>query len=271
MRVKELITEGGEVLPWKQTPAKMEYEQLREWVGHNAIRFINQEFPIWRGVPSDHAEGLYNATTLKRNAANTLNYMNLWLSNHQQWSSYPPRNKSFICTTDEKQAEDYGEKYVVIPQDSAKIGVCPKHDLWYSFWQINSITNPSHMGMDAFMAFTNQLTHLAEMAGNPEHNWDLFTEMLKKVDQKMVRDGIRVGAFRGTGEIGTYFLKFMLTNECETVFEAFELLFNPKQNGFMIEECKNFSIYGNREVWMSGGILLLEEDTWHKIARDFHL
>lgn len=273
MRFKEFLSlaeEGEAIPPWKLKPAKMEYAEIKEWVGHNAIHFIQQDCMIWRGVDSaESVEGLYNGSVMNRRAANTLNYYNLWMNNHAQWAAFPPRAKSFICTTDKQIAEGYGTPYVVIPQDSSNIGICPRHDLWPSFKGIMRIA--SHQGMDTFMIFTAALTHLSGMAGNPEYDWDLFAAMLNKIDGQMITAGIKRGAFKNVKEIAEKFIDFMHSHGLETAYQAFEILLDPKQNNFMMEKASAFDIDGDREVWMTGGVLLLEEETWHKIARDFHL
>ncbi len=61
------------------------------------------------------------------------NLYNLLLSNLPSWDDYPTRNKSHICSTDNKAVSSYGNNtYIVFPKKLTSIGVCSKDDLWAS-------------------------------------------------------------------------------------------------------------------------------------------
>lgn len=60
------------------------------------------------------------------------------------WRGYPPRNRSFICSTSTSYAAQFTSSesgrpptmanvYAVLPKNGAVIGVCPDVDLWWSF------------------------------------------------------------------------------------------------------------------------------------------
>jgi hypothetical protein len=60
------------------------------------------------------------------------------------WKGYPPRNRSFICSTSTSYAAQFASSesggpptmanvYAVLPKNGAVIGVCPDVDLWWSF------------------------------------------------------------------------------------------------------------------------------------------
>ncbi len=71
-----------------------------------------------------------------RTSKNTSNYYTLFMDNNVLWQNYPKRSKSLICTTNFFTADTYGEGniFLVIPLDkTAKFGICPEEDLWYSF------------------------------------------------------------------------------------------------------------------------------------------
>ena len=62
------------------------------------------------------------------------------------WKGYPPRNRSFICTSSTGKALEFTDTfpaldewknnvYAVLPKNGAVIGVCPKSDLWFAFQQ----------------------------------------------------------------------------------------------------------------------------------------
>lgn len=65
-----------------------------------------------------------------RKSKNTSNHYTLLFSNLPSWSKYPKRNRSLIATTNVNWASQYGEPYLILPFDGAKIGVCNHGDMW---------------------------------------------------------------------------------------------------------------------------------------------
>jgi len=66
------------------------------------------------------------------------------------WKGYPPRNRSFICTSSTGKALEFTDTfpaldewknnvYAVLPKNGAVIGVCPKSDLWFAFPTIKKL------------------------------------------------------------------------------------------------------------------------------------
>lgn len=261
MRFKEFLMIEDGVGARHIRPAKMTLDEMVEWVQNNAMGFVSRNIPIYRGVDSkDNVEGLYNGAQLNRKAANTNNYLNLWMSNHNDWSAYPARTKSFICSTDEAYAEDYGTAYMMIPSDSSSIGVCPSHDLWYSFPNINKIV--SHSDMDKFMKLTRFLTSFVSSEESAEHDWDTFAYVLNKLDIEELK---KIAKYKTefTPEYVNLVIEYMEKNQCDTVFEMWENIFSPKK--FKLEKASSFDAPSNHEVWLSGSVLMVHPETWHQI------
>lgn len=270
MRFKEFLQQESGVLAHRQVPAKMSMEDMMEWIENNSMHHIRRGAPIFRGVNTvNSVEGLYNATQMNRHAANTANYYNLWIDNHSDWSAFPKRAKSFICSTDDGKASEYGDVYVVIPQDSSDIGICPRSDIWQSFRAIYKLA--SFNGMDAFMKFTQALKDMANMAGNPERDWDLFAAMLNKIDLEVIKADRPNFRNKTLAEVCDEFTDYMTSTGSETAYQAFEKIFDPKKNDFSIQKASGFSAPIGREVWMSGGILMIEHPTYMKILKEFGL
>ena len=63
----------------------------------------------------------------ERVSQNTNNiYTTLFSDILPSWKDYPPRNKSFICTSDYSTALAFGQpySYVVLPKNGTNIGIC---------------------------------------------------------------------------------------------------------------------------------------------------
>jgi len=97
---------------------------------------------IYRGTPT-HTDYLFGSGEFSkpRTSANTSNYTTLLIDNSPLWNAYPKRSKSYICTTSETMARQYGTKYKVYPYDTANIGIAPNDDFWFSFNRLKEVAN----------------------------------------------------------------------------------------------------------------------------------
>jgi hypothetical protein len=95
-------------------------------------RFIETKTPIYRGLGDIEEEAvLIQRNFGLRRSSSSLNYHNEIINHDPSWKAYPKRE--VICTTSKEMAMDYGNVYLVLPTENAKIGICPKPDIWYSF------------------------------------------------------------------------------------------------------------------------------------------
>ena len=94
----------------------------------------NNSIPIWRG-DSNHKGMLSfgDSNHFTRSSANTANWYALWIDNSRKWSDFPKRTKAYICTNSYGVAEAYTSVHVVIPLNTAHIGVVPASDMWFGF------------------------------------------------------------------------------------------------------------------------------------------
>lgn len=84
-----------------------------------------------------------------RKSANTANYFTLWHDNHPDWSEFPKRSRSFICSNDFDIANNFGDTHLLIPYDDAHIGVVPEEDLF------GAITSPIGEDLSIFNTTIN--------------------------------------------------------------------------------------------------------------------
>lgn len=96
----------------------------------NEIKNNNMTATIFRGIPS--SDKFIHVKDVNRKSANVDNYYTLLFSDIlDSWKNIPKRNKSLICTTDEKYSKQYGSTYYVIPYDNSDIAVAYIDDFWY--------------------------------------------------------------------------------------------------------------------------------------------
>lgn len=109
---------------------------------NQALNAYARGIRIFRGDDdlSAKSSNIYLGIPGTRISNNTDNYYTKLMSDVlDSWSSYPKRNKSFICTTSKYRSKAYSEQYFgVFPKNEAKIGLCSAEDLWKSFKLLSS-------------------------------------------------------------------------------------------------------------------------------------
>lgn len=65
-----------------------------------------------------------------RPSKNTYSFTMWLMESMEEWKKYPPRSKSLICSTGSNYASSYGDPFIIIPYDTAKIGVCNATDFF---------------------------------------------------------------------------------------------------------------------------------------------
>ena len=226
-----------------------------------AIEKFKKDIAIYRGstsikMYSDKRIIYSNPTTRStdRKSSNSFNYYNLWMSNNPQWSSFPKRGKSLICTTSLKTASSYGKPKIVVPLLDCKIGVCPKEDLWYSFTAVNSL----------FELTTWLYNHFSEQWPDQDNENITYPQLLQKLNNTRYN----VNADRRYIDLENLLKKY---NNAEDVIE---LILNPSKNNFILTTWAQFNNKFNDtdtglEVWLSSPVLLIDPYYFSNlVARD---
>lgn len=94
-----------------------------------------------RGFSADFNAGVGDSNQGEpRRSANTHNYYTLWMDNAPEWSKFPKRSRSFICSESEDIADGFGKAFFVFPFDDANIGAAPADDLWHAFDAVSHLS-----------------------------------------------------------------------------------------------------------------------------------
>lgn len=204
-----------------------------------------------------------------RKSENTSNIYTRLLSDIlPSWSKYPKRNKSFICTSNYSKASGYdknGGLYIILPENGAKIGICPEDDIWDSF---HILRNKYDFNLSRFnRAFINYLREKAEKNGFEIDNFaDIFVDysrneiinFFKKLDKLPT---LQIDYNTGTED----YINFKTDIE-EYISEGGSLIsflnriLDPVKNNFTYTNSIKdvFTPYPeNNEIWVEGACLLL--------------
>ncbi len=190
------------------------------------------ENPIYRAIKSSNDKYAFvRPNQFERESAYAeYNFYTLLLDNLLSWKNYPKRSKSVVCGSDlDMISSRYGGRYIVLPKNGSKIGVCPNYDIWFSFHElyIRHIEN-----LDDF----NDVLHMI---------WD---NDIPKTYQEMVKQEIIK-----TGNIENHFSDY---DDSENfVADYLNKILDPDDNGFEIIKSGQ-SMNDGCEVWTEGDCLL---------------
>lgn len=96
----------------------------------------NNDYPFYYG--GNPAAGILNIKYPIINRLSTSskfnNYISFILDNSDKWKAYPKRTSAIMFSDSSNVAGMYGiALYYIFPPNNAKIGICPRSDLWNSF------------------------------------------------------------------------------------------------------------------------------------------
>lgn len=103
---------------------------LIEMIKANCKKYLSDKNRkmIYRGM-NGKTSYLCDTSYTKRKSANTSNVYTVILDDTLP-SEFPRRSQSIICTTSYDYASKYGDTFVILPCDNAKIGCTNQSDIW---------------------------------------------------------------------------------------------------------------------------------------------
>lgn len=210
---------------------------------------------LYRGFGATDKYMLFNPQDLKRISRNVGNFHTLLIDNLPNWSNYPKREKAIICTNSKATANAWGNLYVIIPFDNAKLGICPAGDLADSFTEQLQL-----MSLGSF----NIMLHSILDIKRPDYlNIDFKTlkQLLIKININNV-DKDTLANFSWSG-----FFKQWLPNE--NLFDLIKRLFTP----FHFKLCKQdklseFSVMLRNEIWTDSKCLVIHNSEYLNLIKN---
>lgn len=241
-------------------------EQLIELIKSrfsSAYKKINAGCVIYRGM-NDYSDYIL-ATPGIRTSINTNNFYNRLFSGIlPSWKNYPKRNSSFICTSCIDTAEDFGSKvYVVLPENGAKIGICPSDDLWNSFGSIGQLSYLNDVMLDLFDWGFHKYSRdsIIRLFRNADDN-TLF-EHLDELDYEL--ENLDFESFSEDHDYSSIEMDIMQMIEARNkpLPHFLNTLLSPNKNGFMLKTIEKYNINNeshNLEVWTDSNCIMITEE-----------
>jgi hypothetical protein len=224
---------------------------------------------IYRGGDffDDIDAAIGDPTTKERRSANTHNYYTYIIDNSEEWKNYPPRSRSFICSTDRGTASNFGEPYLYFPVNGSKIAQCPENDLWGVFGGPGGDV----FGGGSLEEFNDRLAELFRVISPEVRKHDstlqVFLESLAAVDTEYKKQGHKAFIETLTDDedhdsMYSQFISFIANGIKRTgsLRKALEDFFDPKLNGVALYATKNFTALNDKEVWTNGKCYILNPE-----------
>lgn len=237
--------------------------QAFEWIRKHARHytdalFDNHSNAIFRGLNRSENEDyeLGDSSQFKRRAANTTNEIQIFVASSPKWKNFPSRESAFICATEKSLAAKYGELYLVIPADNAKIGICPTRDFWLSFNDGFEGTKFKRLDQVNFflrngIGWAQGVERLTFSQKDPV----ALRENLRRVDLEFLDKAI--AGVKHQDDANRYLQSVrdeMESRGCDNLEELFEDMFDPITNDFKATTGADYSHSSEDplEVWIEG-------------------
>lgn len=240
------------------------YEDLKvlfETRFNSALNRYKSGYKIWRGMRE--YSRLFMVTPGKRISQNTSNlYTTLFSDILPQWKDYPKRNSSFICSSSYLGSLGYGcEVYLVLPENNAKIGVCPMGDIWASFDDVSALPY-LNSALDRILALAHEkynIPYNTESVFNKQdnvnavlHAFELADKYIKEINYDYLNDIFR---FEQCGHI---------ILECKSkdisLLKNLENKLDPDTNGFSLTNIENYDVSEKtKELWTDATCIFMFE------------
>ncbi len=182
-----------------------------------------------------------------RVSANTANYYTLFMDNDSYWKEYPKRSRSIIGATSLERLSGWPTVLKIYPYDGAKIGVCPKQDIWFSF-------KSKMYALDEINASITMATKYKTIM-----NYKDLVEAFKFIDmiKNDIDDKYVIDIFKN---IGYY-------KSDKSFYQVFKKYMSPVLNNFKLVGC-DYKTKGNYEFWTDSQCVMLRMNDLNKDPLD---
>jgi hypothetical protein len=163
------------------------------------------------------------------------------MDNTPEWSHFPKRSASVICSTDTDYAAEFGNVYTVLPFGDPLIGICPKEDIWHSFPSLDALGISLETLNEIIEALYETYFEDGEL---DDTNWLYFTNGLKKLTRKILR--------KPQESFLDYVNEFQdLVISKKDVLTVLRELLNPQKAGFQTARLSEWKPKPLTEIWFT--------------------
>lgn len=223
-------------------------------------KYFKEEQGIWRGVKSYTYGNIVVMTPGTRISQNVNNlYTRLMSEILPEWKEYPKRSNSFVCTNLEGLSSFYGDSHLVLPENGANIGICPKADIWDSFR-----LTLNHTSIPEFVADMIEILRL----GNTRSLYDIQTLLVNGTVEEIMLAMDKATEYLhtppGLDSINDYRMKDAFKNNLDlTLLDYMRKQLDPIKNGFVSTTIEQYKLdsYKQCELWTDATCLMVKEET----------
>lgn len=246
MRLARILNEGRS--------HKIRLKEALDILDKRCQQSIHQNWRLYRGVDINYdiyyidPRGKERISPYAQN-----NYYNLFFSNVESWAKYPKRNQSLIGSTSMADAAHFGEMFLLFPEDGAKIGICPRRDIWDSF---ENLVLP----LDAF----NEYLEILISAANEDEpdSWSYMLKVFESIDNQ--KDMIERDLINSSSTYTFFTHRVKYFRKDVTLLQALERAFAPAKNNFILSKVggptpSNIKKEGN-EIWTDSPAIMYPTD-----------
>lgn len=226
-----------------------------------ALTAFNKGVRIYRGLTHTDSKFRYKAQMPfgSRVSRNTDNYYTLIVDHDPDWSNYPPRSASVICTTQRGVSMGYGTPYVVLPEGDPLIGICSSSDYWDSYQRVHDMSNG--YGSLSDLNFTirmmaKQLVHIDKFQPT---DYNHLVQVLEIIDEEILAHPVKWSDHVDSADWKMREQAKLLTKTPEgSLLDKIQWLLKPEPNGFAHAHLSEMSqLPDSRELWMHASIYMI--------------
>jgi len=224
-------------------------------------KYFKEEQEIWRGVKSYDYGNIVVVSPGTRISQNVNNLYTRLLSDIlPDWKDYPKRSQSFICTNSKNLSSFYGNSYLIFPENGAKIGICPRADIWDSFR-----LTLNHPSIPEFVAEIRAILSIANEKSLESINNLLVDGTVEEIVLAMDR-ATEFLKQHPAGITSIYDIRMkdeFINNKNLTLLDYIQKQLDPIKNGFVSTTIEQLTLSQTKEheIWTDATCLMVKEET----------
>ncbi len=204
--------------------------------------YFEKERFLYRGMIDSGDLILGDTTGMRRISSGGIQFINVLVDDIlPEWSKFPKRKQSFICTNDFDYAKGFGTVYHVIPLNNAMLAVAPEEDFWGCFTLYRDL---APVIAASYYLFCELLPN-EKINKNPSP--EEFKRYMAAVDN--------ASSFRTKGDNVKSEVLFSKIKQYPDCMAFYRDLLNPSKFELTTELPLNA---GSKEVWFSGKCLFVK-------------
>ncbi len=223
-------------------------------------KYFKEEQEIWRGVKSHDYGDIVVVSPGTRISQNVNNLYTRLLSDIlPDWKDYPKRSQSFICTNSKNLSSLYGNSYLIFPENGAKIGICPRADIWDSFR-----LTLNHPSIPEFVAEIRAILSIANEKSLESINNLLVDGTVEEI--MLALDRATKFLHTSIGITSIYDIRMkdeFINNKNLTLLDYIQKQLDPIKNNFSLTTIEQYKLPSDsqRELWTDATCLMVKEET----------